>query len=102
MTQNIPTKDTMTRDTVKSSFVEKQLARHILQDNISNAKHNLAPSHIAAKWADKQKDKLITAKDKTAQVAKDNAPVIGVGVLATALFLCRKPIANLIRKRTAK
>lgn len=96
------TKDIPTRDTVKSSFVEKQMARHILQDNITNAKHNLAPSQITQKWAKKQKDKLITAKDKTAQVARNNAPAIGVGVLATALFLCRKPIANLIKKRTAK
>lgn len=92
----------MNRDTVKSSFVEKQLARHILQDNLSYAKYNLTPSNIAQKWTTKQKDKLISARDKTAQVAKNNAPVIGVGVLATALFLCRKPIANLIKKRTAK
>ena len=92
----------MNRDTVKSSFVEKQLARHILQDNISNAKHNLAPANIAQKWTAKQKDKLILVKDKTAQVAKNNAPVIGVGVLATALFLCRRPIVNLIKKRTTK
>ena len=92
----------MNRDTVKSSFVEKQLARHILQDNLTHAKHNLAPSNIAQKWTAKQKDKLVIAKDKTAQVARDNAPVIGVGVLATALFLCRKPIANMIKKRTAK
>ncbi len=92
----------MNRDIVKSSFVEKQLARHILQDNLSNAKQNLAPSNIAQKWTDKQKNKLIVAKDKTAQIARDNAPIIGVGVLATALFLCRKPIANLIKKRIAK
>lgn len=96
--ENMP----MSRDTVKSSFVEKQLARHILQDNLSHAKHNLTPSHIAHKWTEKQKNKLISVKYKTAQVAKNNAPVIGVGVLATALFLCRKPIADLIKKRTVK
>jgi len=92
----------MNRDTVKSSFVEKQLARHILQDNVGNAKHNFAPSMIKRKWTNKQKEKLINAKDKTTEIARNNAPAIGIGVLATALFLCRKPIIKLIKQQKDK
>lgn len=90
------------RDTVKSSFVEKQLSRHILKDSILDAKHNLAPSTIAKKWTDRQKVKLITAKDKSTQIARDNVPAISVGILATALFLCRKPLGKMIKPKLNK
>ncbi len=92
----------MTRDTVKESFIEKQLARHILQDNVNSARYNLAPSTIKQKWTSKQKEKFVAAKDKTAQVAKDNAPAIGIGVVATALFIFRKPLTNFIKSKTQK
>lgn len=90
----------MDRDTVKSSFIEKQMARHILQANISSAKYNLAPSTIAHRWTKAQKAKLINVKNKTSDIARDNVPAIGVGVLATALYLCRKPIVNMFKKRS--
>lgn len=89
----------MNRDTVKASFIEKQMARHILQDNINSSKYNLAPSTIKNRWTKTQKEKLIYAKDKTAEIARKNAPAIGIGVLATALFLCRKPLAKMIKQR---
>lgn len=89
----------MTRDTVKSSFIEKQANRHILRGNVNDAKYNLAPSTLKNNWTMKQREKLEAAKTRTAEIAKNNAPAIGVGLLATTLFLCRKPIAKLIKSK---
>lgn len=86
----------MNRDTVRLSFIEKQNARHILQGNISDAKNNLAPKTIVKKWSDKQLVKLEKAAKKTTEIASENKPVISIGLLATALFLLRKPITNFI------
>lgn len=92
----------MNRDTVKSSFIEKQMARHILQASMKNTKHNLAPKTIAKRWSKAQKAKLITVKNKTSKIAQDNVPVIGVGILATTLYFCRKPIMKMISGRYKK
>lgn len=86
----------MNRDVVRLSFIEKQNARHILKNNISDAKHNLAPKNVVKRWSDKQLDKLESAAKKTAEIASDNIPAIGIMALATTLFLLREPIAKFV------
>lgn len=89
----------MNRDTVKKSFIEKQSARHILQYNIAEAKHNLSPKTITKKWVDKKKNKLKSASHKSKEIAKNNIPAISIGFIAASLFLLRKPISNYINPK---
>ncbi len=81
----------------------KALRKSLLSD-ASQARHDLHPKALAARWTARQKMRLADLGIDARQKLAKNAPLIGIGAAAILLFAARKPIlawVDGLRKRKA-
>lgn len=67
----------MNKQDVIQSHRKRMAARKSLINASEIARKELAPATLLNQWKIKQKNRLMNAKDNTAQFAKDNALIIG-------------------------
>ena len=86
------------RETVLQRDQARKQLRKTLLSEVEQAKHNLHPRTISARWTAKQKARLADASASARQNAAKNAPLIGFVAAAGLLFAARKPISDWIER----
>ncbi len=86
------------RETVIALDRKRRKLREELSGDAAQAKHDLHPSTVFNRWKADKKAQLANLAESGAQVAKKNAPFIGLAGAATLLFALRKPISKAFDK----
>lgn len=76
----------------------RKAMRQSLMADIEQAKVDLHPRTIGARWTAKQKARVVKAGGTAKQNITKNAPLVGIAGLAVLLFTARRPISNWIQR----
>ena len=99
MTTILPKEPVVTdRTSVILSNAERRNLRRKLKGSVLMAQHALNPKTQLRRIVAMTKAEAMQTVDDVAQVAKKNAPIIGVAGVGALLFLARRPISELISK----
>lgn len=80
------------REIVRELDQARKAMRSSLLLDVQQARHDLQPRVIAARWAERQLNRAARGKANAVQTITNNAPAIGAGIAAVLLFAARKPI----------
>jgi hypothetical protein len=78
----------------------RKALREMVRADVEQARNDLHPKTLTARWANRQKAKIKAAGDAIGERAKKNAPLIGLGTAAILLFAARRPISKLLQRLT--
>lgn len=99
MTTILPKEPVVTeRKSVILSDAERRNLRRKLKGSVEVAQHVLNPKTQLRRFVAKSKTEAKQVAEDVAEVAKQNAPVIGAVGVGTLLFLGRGPISRLFSK----
>lgn len=99
MTTILPKEPVVTdRKSVILSNAERRNLRRKLKGSVEVAQHLLNPKTQLKRLVARGTSEAKQVVDDVAQVAKENAPVVGAVGIGALIFLGRKPIARLFSK----
>jgi hypothetical protein len=93
------------RESVILSNVERRNLRRKFKSSVAVTRDILNPRHQAKRLFERKSSHVKLVADETVQIAKNNAPIIGVVSVGALLFAARGPILRWIsqlRKRKIK
>jgi hypothetical protein len=90
------------RDAIIALNRERRDRRASLTGDLRQAKIDLHPRTLFARWTGQKKLQITSAADIGKRKLAKNAPVIGLASAAILLFSSRKPILNLFHKLRTK
>lgn len=76
----------------------RKALRRALRSDAEQAKHDLHPRTVGARWKAKQKARLAGGAAAARQNIAKNAPLVGIAGLAILLFAARKPISQWMQR----
>lgn len=76
----------------------RKALRQALRMDAQQAKHDLHPRTIGARWQAKQMARLAGAATSARRNVAKNAPLVGMAGLAILLFAARKPISQWMQR----
>jgi hypothetical protein len=76
----------------------RKAMRQSLMADIEQAKVDLHPRTIGARWTAKQKARVVKTGEAAKQNITKNAPLVGIAGLAVLLFAARRPISDWIQR----
>ena len=79
----------------------RSLRKHLVGD-AEQAKHDLHPRTLIARWKGRKRQQLTSAAETGKQTLANNAPLIGLAGAAILLFTARKPIFRLYQQLREK
>ena len=88
--------DVTARDSVILSNAERQYLRRKLKGSLAAARHTLNPRNQLRRLVERQTTHAKQIAEETVNIAKSNAPIIGVIGVSALLIAARGPISRWI------
>ena len=86
---------------LRSLAMEKQQAREVLRQDLSDTKERLRPSNLIREAKDKTLDGVLNASETAIQGVKDNRGKVATVAAAAAIVALGKPLAKHYTNRKA-